>query len=125
MLRDILDAEPRADLAVDTELLERYDGALHIVDADDPAALSACFTSAYGRSPVRSGSYLRTRDGVRRFSPAEILRLLGFPASYSLPSEMPHGKAWRLVCNSLSLPAVRTVLATIPELRTFSRGLAS
>ena len=80
------------------------------------ASVTACFTSAYGRSPVRSGSYLATAAGIRRFSPAEILRLLGFPADYELPPEMTLRNAWRLVGNSLSVPAVRTVLAAIPEL---------
>ena len=52
-----------------------------------PGAVAATFTAAYGRSPVRAGSYLRRNGHVaRRFSPAEILRLLGFPASYRLPA---------------------------------------
>ncbi len=115
-LRDFLDSEPHPELAVEPELLERYEGALHVVDADDPSALTTCFTSAYGRSPVRSGSYLRTEDGVRRFSPAEILRLLGFPGNFALPPELPPEKAWPLVGNSLSLEPVRAMIATIPDL---------
>ena len=65
---------------------------------------------------MRSGSYLATGGGVRRFSPAEILRLLAFPASFELPPELGLQKAWRLIGNSLSVAAVRTVLAAIPEL---------
>jgi hypothetical protein len=88
--------------------------------------LTACFTSAYGRSPVRSGSYLAlapraecTGDDpppLRRFSPAEVLRLLGFPAAFRLPPELPRDAAWHLAGNSLSLPAVRAVLAAVPPL---------
>lgn len=121
-LRDYLDAESQlgnasGGLDVEPEILRGYEGALHIVDADDPAAVTNCFTSAYGRSHVRSGSYLRIGGCVRRFSPSEILRLLGFPASFTLPPEMPARTAWRLVGNSLSLEPVRTMLALIPSSR--------
>ncbi len=111
-----LDPQPATSLDVDPDLVARYQGALDVVRADDTSAVTACFTSAYGRSPVRSGSYLATGGGVRRFSPAEILRLLGFPASFELPPELGLRKAWSLVGNSLSVDAVRTVLAAIPEL---------
>lgn len=111
--------EAPAALTLDPALAERYRQAIDVVDAADPAALSACFTSAYGRSPVRSGSYLRTSGGrtprgLRRFSPREILNLLGFPAHYRLPQTLPLAHAWRLVGNSLSVPAVREVLRALP-----------
>lgn len=124
-LREFLDSDPDPELAVDDEVLRRYEGALHLVDPRDPSALTSCFTSAYGRSFVRSGSYLATESGARRFSPREILRLLGFPPSFVLAPEMPALKAWRLVGNSLSLGPVRTVLSAIPELgeTTWSPGV--
>ena len=115
-----LDPDPPTGLDLEPEVLERYRDALHLVRADDPTAVTHCFTSAYGRSPVRSGSYLATATGARRFSPAEILRLLGFPASYRLPPDLPLGNAWRLVANSLSIVAIRAVLATLPELRALA-----
>lgn len=120
-LRPYLDPAPARGpdprLTVDPDLPRRYEGALDVVRPDEPGAVTACFTAAYGRSPVRSGSYLEQEDGsLRRFSPAEILRLLGFPATYRLPPDLPPEKAWPLVGNSLSVPAVRRVLAAIPEL---------
>ena len=115
-LANFLDPHPNPDLKVDEALLHRYEGALHIVDPQDPEALTNCFTSAYGRSPVRSGSYLATPEGVRRFSPTEILRLLGFPPSFRLPEDLPRRKAWQLAGNSLSLAAVRIVLGKVPPL---------
>lgn len=116
-LRPYLDPAPDPGLAVDPELVRRYEGTLDVVRADEPGAVTACFTAAYGRSPVRSGSYLEGEDGrLRRFSPAEILRLLGFPGTFRLPPDLPPEKAWPLVGNSLSVPAVRRVLAAIPEL---------
>lgn len=128
-LADHLDPVPEPGLEVDPELLGRYRGALDLVAADDPGAVTACFTAAYGRSPVRSGSYLvedaeaswngdglgRDPGGrVRRFSPAEVLRLLGFPPGFTLPPELPRATGWRLAGNSLSLPAARAVLAGVP-----------
>jgi site-specific DNA-cytosine methylase len=114
-----------AGLWVPSDLLARYVGALHIVSAEDTQAATSCFTSAYGRSMARSGSYLRCAHGVRRFSPTEILRLLGFPPTYSLPAlasaaeadrQRSLRQAWALVGNSLSVPAVRWVLSCVPEL---------
>lgn len=115
-LRAFLDPEAERDprLRVDPSLLDRYDRAVDRLDPHDEAAIASTFTSAYGRSPVRSGSYLRCADGGwRRFSPREILRLLGFPDTYRLPPELPLRRAWRLCGNSLSVPAVRVVLGAL------------
>ena len=119
-LRDFLDQKPAADLWVEPALVEQYRHAIDVVDPEDPEAVAACFTSAYGHSPIRSGSYLRTPSGLRRFSPTEILRLLGFPRSYALPPDLPRPAAWRLVGNSLSVPAVRHVLSAVPEVGRLS-----
>lgn len=108
-----LDAVPDPVLSCPPELARRYDGALSVVDAADPAACASCFTSAYGRSVVRSGAYLTTPHGLRRFSPAEILRLFDFPSGYRLPPQLGHDVAWRLVGNSVSVRAVRWVLAAL------------
>lgn len=112
--------EPSPDaidsLRLTPEHLRRYDGALHIVERHDPDAVTGCFTSAYGRSHVRSGSFLRHGTGARRFSPREILSLLDFPASYQLPADLSAKSAWRLVGNSLALEPVRRALGQIPGL---------
>jgi len=115
-LSGFLDPNPSQELWVDPDLPARYPNALNIVDANDPAAVTACFTAAYGHSPVRSGSYLRTPNGLRRFAPSEILRLLGFPAEFAFPNHLPTNTAWRLAGNSLSLPAVLQALKTIPSM---------
>ena len=63
MLRSFLDAEPSSELNVFAEWAQAYRKALHVVDAGhDDDAVAACFTAAYGRSMVRSGSYLKTRE---------------------------------------------------------------
>jgi DNA (cytosine-5)-methyltransferase 1 len=113
---DVLDEAPDTGLWCDPTLADRYAGALDVVDLADEAARAACFTSAYGRSPVRSGSYLATPSGLRRFSPAEILRLLDFPRDFTLPPDLPVSRAWSLVGNSVSVRAVRWVLGAVPAL---------
>ena len=80
---------------------------LNVVRCGGEARATSCFTSAYGLSPVHCGSYLATADGVRRFTPGEILRLLGFPAGYRLPARLTLRRQSSLAGNSLSVPAVR------------------
>ena len=115
-IRDVLDEQVPNELGVALQIVERYREAIHLVDPDDPDAVCRCFTSAYGRSHVRSGSYLIRPGGVRRFSPREILRLLCFPGSFEMPADMPCRQAWPLAGNSLSVAAAQTVLSAIPEL---------
>jgi DNA (cytosine-5)-methyltransferase 1 len=112
---DFLLAEPDPSLDVPSDLAARYDGALHIVDAEDPAGVFACFTGAYGRSPVHAGSYVRDRGRLRRLDPAEIAATLGHPR-FDPPPELPQHKRYKLVGNSLSVPAVRRVLSRLPTL---------
>lgn len=119
-----LDPHAREDqsLNVDPALAERYLGAMEVLDPDRDGACATCFTSAYGRSPVRSGSYLVSGPGIRRFSPREIARLLGFPDTFVLPEEVPRSRLYGLLGNSLSIPAVREVLSGFTAL---SYGLTS
>lgn len=112
-LAPLLDAVPAPELRCEPDTERRFARALNVVDPADPGACTACFTSAYGRSVVRSGSYLATPAGLRRFSPAEILRLLDFPPGYRLPAGLPLATAWRLVGDSVSVRAVRWVLSAV------------
>ncbi len=116
-LASYLDPSPAADLEVPEALQRRYDGALHIVDAQDAGAVTKCFTGAYGRSPVHAGSYLRQGPTLRRFSPAEIGRTLGL-GEVPFPEALPRQARYKLVGNSLSVPAVRHVLEALPPLAT-------
>ncbi|WP_068141780.1 DNA cytosine methyltransferase [Roseimaritima ulvae] len=89
-------------------------GALHIVDADDEQACTACFTGGYGKSIKQAGSYLRVGGRLRRFSPNEIQRLLGFDAhAFTWPDDIPLRRRWKMLGNSLALPVVRDVLASL------------
>lgn len=116
-LAELVDPEADSDerLHVDRAFVERYRGAIHEADRDNPAERTNCFTSAYGRSPTRTGSYLRMSQafGLRRFSPREVLAQLNFPASYSLPDAIAPEKLWPLTGNSLTLGATRRTLSRL------------
>lgn len=88
--------------------------ALHIVDAEDAAACTACFTGGYGKSIKQAGSYLRVDGRLRRFSPGEIQRLLGFDAhAFTWPGGIPLRRQWKMLGNSLAIPVVRDVLESL------------
>lgn len=109
LLRDVL-GDDRPELAVPTDVLARFGDALHRVDPADDRAVAACFTRAYGKSPVYAGSYLVRGDGVRYFAPEEIARLHGHRADWSVAG-LPVRDAWKVVGNGLSVHVVRWVLS--------------
>ena len=102
-------------LRVPSELVTRYEQAMNVVDADDPEAVTACFTSAYGSSPVHAGSYLRCsrRHLIRRFSPEEIGRLMGYREGFWWPGEVDARARYQLLGNALSVTVVRALLVTM------------
>ena len=108
------------DLFVPETEASQFASAIDCVATNDKLAIASCFTSAYGKSPAQSGSYLRSHDGLRRFSPREILRLLGFPADFQLPPELTLRQQWKLVGNSLSIPAVEYCLLAATQRRSSS-----
>lgn len=112
-LREFVSADPDPALAVEPELAERFGGAFHVVDADDDRAVAACFTAAYGRSPVYCGSYLRQGGTLRRFAPEEILALHGFPRGFRFPAGLPLKRRYTQAGHSVPVPAVALVLGAV------------
>lgn len=96
---------------VDAIDIERYGLGMDRTDLANKEAVTACFGSSYGKSLLRSGSYLKTNTGWRRFTPTEVARQLGFPISFRMPPECTPRTAWRLLGNSLSIPAVSYILS--------------
>lgn len=104
-------------LQVDAGVLARFETALDRIDPQS-AKPTSCFTASYGKAILRSGSYLLNAESVRRFTPREVARYLGFPDSFQLPGEFGSGgdrgfscrSGWKLLGNSLSLPAARFAL---------------
>lgn len=95
------------EFAAKHDLAERN---LHVVDDDDSKAVTKCFTSAYGRSFGRSGSYLRQDEKVRPFAPIEIARLLGFNDNFQFPDGLNLESQWKRIGNSISVRIVRELL---------------
>ncbi len=116
-LGDYLDGTgPDGELLLAGDVVERFGKGFRILDPKDPQAYTTCFTSGYGRSLMRAGSYLRCAGGVRRFAPEEIARLLHFPEGFRFPDRMTLRKKWQLLGNSLSVAAVRKILEAFPGL---------
>ena len=65
---------------------------------------------------VRSGSFLETVQGVRRFSPTEVARLLGLPAAFRFPDAVPLEKRYKLLGNGLCIPVAAWVLERLGDL---------
>lgn len=106
----------RHELRLSSETVQRYGHSYDIVDPLDDQAVAICFTSGYGKSQKVSGSLIKvphTENQLRRFSPHEILNLLGFPADYQLPEDLQLEAAWRLVGNSVDVRCVQFCLQTL------------
>ncbi len=105
------------ELQVDAEFIANKEAALDRCDpASDPNRPTACFASSYGRALLNSGSYLALpTGGYRRFAPREVANLLGFPSAFHWPAATPTRVLWKLLGNSLSLPAIRYLLSHLPN----------
>ncbi len=102
-------------LKVPPEAVRHYENAMNIIEPGNPDAITACFTSAYGKSPIRSGSYLHssTHNSVRRFSPNEIATLMGFRDDFFSTTNLSQRSQYRLIGNSLAVPVVYELLSVL------------
>ncbi len=107
-LADFLDAEEDERLYLPPEVLARHRHGLDLVAPEDRR--STCFIGGYGRRFVGSGPFLKTERGVRRFSPAEVVRLLGLPAGFRFPESLSLEARYRLLGNGLSIPVAAWAL---------------
>ncbi|MCA9193102.1 MAG: DNA cytosine methyltransferase [Planctomycetales bacterium] len=104
------EANERQELFLADYELNFLSGMDRIEDPKDRNSCTACFGSSYGKSYLHAGSVLRVGNRYRRFSPREVARLMGFPDSYQLLPSLSNRQLWKLLGNSLSLPAVQWVL---------------
>jgi site-specific DNA-cytosine methylase len=107
-LDTFLDQEEDPALYLEAALLERHGPGLDLVTPE--SRRTACFIGGYGQRFVGSGSFLKTPRGVRRFSPAEIARLMGLPDAFRFPPDLGLEQRYRLLGNSLSQPVARWAL---------------
>lgn len=123
-LRDVVDdfdgnPETEAHLEISEEVVRKFASGMHRVKLGGQS-VTACFGASYGKALMRAGSFLSVEGRLRRFSPREVARLLGFPAAFRLQAPEEAGelqrqyrRQWKLLGNSLSLPAVRFILSHI------------
>jgi site-specific DNA-cytosine methylase len=104
---DFLDPVEDPTLYLDGEALRHWAG-LDLVRPEDRR--TACFIGGYGRRYLGSGSFLATPEGVRRFSPAEVARLMGLPDTLRFPAGLALETRYKLLGNGLSQPVARWVL---------------
>ncbi|MFG0262855.1 MAG: DNA cytosine methyltransferase [Novipirellula sp. JB048] len=109
------DAGLQSELELDAAIVRKYHTALDIVAKRDPSAVTACFAGGYGKSIIRSGSYLQTAGSLRRFSPREILRLLGFSEGFVFPEQLSTRRRWKMLGNSVSIGVVKSVLQRLAD----------
>jgi site-specific DNA-cytosine methylase len=107
-LRDYLDPAEDPGLYLPEAVLAKHWKGLDLVRAEDRR--SACFIGGYGRRYVGGGSFLVTERGVRRFSPAEVARLMGLPTSFRFPEALGLEQRYKLLGNGLSIPVAAWVL---------------
>jgi DNA (cytosine-5)-methyltransferase 1 len=123
MLAEYLDPNPSSGLEVNPDHQLRFSKGFRMLDPENPQAYTTCFTAGYGKSLMHAGSYLKWKGNLRRFSPDEILRLLGFPDSFIWPPELSLRQRWHMAGNSLSVYAVREILRTSPAFQSICEHL--
>lgn len=108
-IAEFLDKEEDETLYLPEATLDRHRHGLDLVTADDRR--STCFIGGYGQRYVASGSFLRTPKGIRRFSTAEVARLLGLPEGFRFPGQVPLEARYKLLGNGLSIPVAAWALS--------------
>jgi DNA (cytosine-5)-methyltransferase 1 len=112
-ISSFLDQNPDPALFVEDMSRERFSRSLNVLNPKDPSAIAICFTSGYWKSMRASGSFLQESHTIRRFSPDEILRLMGFPDDYRFPPGMPLQSRLRLLGNSVNVSCLTHVLSSL------------
>ncbi|HEY9787757.1 MAG TPA: DNA cytosine methyltransferase [Candidatus Obscuribacterales bacterium] len=112
-IANFIDADYDPALEVDRQLVERYARSWDIIDPGNPEACAICFTKGYWKCMKASGSFIQLSDqSVRRFSPKEIIRLLGFDDRFQF-SPLPVMAQLQLVGNSVDVRAIKYLLSCL------------
>jgi DNA (cytosine-5)-methyltransferase 1 len=102
---------------VQPQWLIDYASAIDLVDPSQPTAIASCFTSSYGRMPVRSGSYIQVdpadRFAARYFTPDEIVAMLGFQQPFHWPDSLSLRRRYAMAGNSIHIPTVAKLIGRL------------
>lgn len=99
-------------LLVSQRDFDKYAPSLHIIKPTDPNAYAICFTSGYWKSYRSSGTFIEVKDGaIRRFSPDEIVSLMGFSCKFTFPGDLSLQAKLQLAGNTVDVRAIDYLLA--------------
>jgi site-specific DNA-cytosine methylase len=107
-ISNYLDRVEDESLYLCEKTIERHGQGMDVVTSE--SCRSACFIGGYGKRLVGSGSFLKTFKGIRRFSPKEISRLLGYSPVFCFPPQISTNNQYRLLGNGLNLVVARWVI---------------
>ena len=110
-LFNYLDTDEDESLYLSPETTARHGPGLDLATPESRS--SACFIGGYGKRFVGGGSFLKTNKGVRRFSPGEVSRLLGYPPGFRFPDGIPLNKQYKLLGNGLNIAVAEWVLGQL------------
>lgn len=99
-------------LIVPQQDFEKYSTSLHIIKPSDKNAYAICFTSGYYKSYRSSGTFIEVRnETIRRFSPDEIVSLMGFSSRFTFPGDLTLQAKLQLAGNTVDVRAIDFLLA--------------
>jgi len=116
-LPNIIRTEFDDSLVVSPQDFQKYSSSLHIIDSSDDNACAICFTSGYWKSYRSSGSFIKI-DGakIRRFSPEEIVSLMGFSADFSFAPHLSISAKLHLAGNTVDVRTIGYILNGLSNL---------
>ncbi len=105
------------DLIVLSSDFDKYAPSLHIIKPGDSDAYAICFTSGYWKSFKSAGTFIEVEKGkIRRFSPEEIISLMGFSADFVFPESLPLQAKLQLAGNTVDVRAIDYILNGLANL---------
>ncbi len=116
-LEDFVNGSFTEDLIVSKRDFDKYAKSLHIVIPGNKDAYAICFTSGYWKSFKSSGTFIELEKGeIRRFSPSEIVSLMGFSPNFAFPEFLTLQAKLQLAGNTVDVRAIEYILNGLSNL---------
>ena len=97
-----LDTQSHCFTAAYSRQLHRATGSLLLMEPDRKESVEI--------SPIDRSDMLKMKGKLRRFSTEELLKLFGFPQSFSFPKDMDLSYKYKLIGNSISVVVVKELM---------------